>query len=97
MDVPAHVRRYGSLIKRLKAKSYLTHSEQDLLCNAQYELALWACAQEHVSATIDNVSTILGPDAPRVMQWYYRQRTAEVAPTKTEAAPKPAPEAAESD
>lgn len=69
-DVPADILDSANLIQRLRLKTYLSRGEREAVNRAKLKIAFWACRNEDVSATRENLTYILGQDAAEIMGAY---------------------------
>lgn len=69
MTTPEDIRRYATTVKNLEAKVHRSHGDEDTLNSARFQLAVWACKNEGMPPTPDNVCAVLGPAAAAVRRW----------------------------
>lgn len=67
---PDEVLESVKVIQKLKAKTYLSREEKADLNRAKLHVAYWACRQENVVASRDNLVYVLGSDAEEIMAAY---------------------------
>lgn len=69
-DLPEAVEEAVKLIRELRKKPHLTREDRENVNRAKLRIAYWACRNESVSATRQNLSYVLGRDAEAIMKAY---------------------------
>ncbi|MCL2000609.1 MAG: hypothetical protein FWG74_04170 [Planctomycetes bacterium] len=59
-----------TLIRQMSKKAYLSRSEREEINRAKLRIAFWSCRKENIAPSRENLSYILGPDAPEIMDSY---------------------------
>lgn len=70
VGIPDDVIAAGQLIRSLLEKPVLTRSDRDRINMAKLKIAYWACGNENLPASRENLTYVLGPDAKEIMDNY---------------------------
>ncbi|MCC8179983.1 MAG: hypothetical protein LIP23_03605 [Planctomycetes bacterium] len=84
-STPADIMDAALLIKRLREKTYLSRAEREDMNRAKLKIAFWACRNENVVASRENLTYVLGADAAEIMGAYDRYLEREDEKSKTPA------------
>ncbi len=71
-EIPSEIRRYGKIVRQLEKLNNPSHAEKELLNFARLKVAVWACQQEGIKPTRDNVRSVLGANAESALQSFSR-------------------------
>lgn len=69
-DIPDDILEAVKVLSTLREKTYLSREEKDNINRAKLRIAYWACRNESVVASRENLSYILGADALEIMGAY---------------------------
>ncbi len=69
-ELPDEVLDAVTLLRELGRKTYLSKPEREEINRAKLRIAFWACRSENVVASRENLTYVLGPDAPEIMGAY---------------------------
>ncbi|MBN2712891.1 MAG: hypothetical protein JXR97_10750 [Planctomycetes bacterium] len=70
--VPPDIRRYGKIVKQLERINSPSSPEKHLLDYARLRLAVWACEEENMKPSRENLRGILGDYAVDALKCYER-------------------------
>lgn len=71
-DLPEDILQAVGIIQELESKTYRSRADSDNLNRAKLRVAFWACRQENIVATRENLAYVLGSDAKEIMAAYDR-------------------------
>ena len=86
--IPPNIQELGRLVRRLQGQAIITAEERQWLNQARLQLAIWACREEKIIITRDNLAAILGPHAREALEFFTGQSNFE-APKQSPEAPAP--------
>lgn len=71
-NLPQDIHDAIKVIRDLRRKAVQSKAEKDNLNRAKLRIAFWACRQENIPSTRENLSYVLGADATEIMGAYDR-------------------------
>ena len=85
-ELPNDIMDAAQFIRKMRTKSYLSRQEKENLNRAKLKVAFWACRQENIVPSRDNLSYILGEDSRDIMTAFdkYLERGDEAAARERE-------------
>ena len=69
---PRDIMELAQLIHKLRGKSYVTRADRDTIRRAKLRIAFWACRNERLPITRENLSFVMGADAEEIISAYDR-------------------------
>ena len=69
-NLPDDIMDAVKTIQEARGKTYLSRPERENLNRARLRIAYWACRNENIIASRENLAYILGADAPDIMRAY---------------------------
>lgn len=69
-ELPNDILEAVRVLRELKDKPYMSRLDRENLNRAKLRIAFWACRTENIVASRENISYIIGPDAPAIMGAY---------------------------
>jgi hypothetical protein len=82
-SLPPDIMDLAQLIHRLRNKSYVTRAELETIKRAKLRIAFWACRNEKLPVTRENLAFVMGTDAGEIITAYDQYLENQVAEGKS--------------